>query len=43
MSRGRGARTYVLAGRDTDAIIEVVTKLGGLETLTSTGLLFSVD
>lgn len=41
--RGRGARTYLLAGRDTDAIIDVITKLAGMEALPSEGLLFSLD
>jgi hypothetical protein len=43
MPRGRGARTYLLAGRDTDAIIDAIEKLAGLETLSSDGLLFSLD
>ena len=42
-ARGRQARTYTLAGRDTDAIIDVVKKLGALETLSAAGLLFVVD
>jgi hypothetical protein len=43
MSRGRGARTYVLAGRDTDAIVAVIMKLASLDSLTSDGLLFTLD
>jgi hypothetical protein len=30
MSRGRGARTYLLAGRDTEAIIDLIEKLAGV-------------
>jgi hypothetical protein len=41
--RGRGSRTYLLAGRDTDAIIDVIRKLAGMEALPSEGLLFSLD
>ncbi len=43
MPRGRGARTYLLAGRDTEAIIALIDKLAGMDSLTSEGLLFSVD
>jgi hypothetical protein len=42
-NRGRQARTYTLAGRDTDAIIDVVEKLGTLDTLNQDGLLFVLD
>ena len=41
--RGQRARTYLLAGRDTEAIIDVITKLAGMEALPSEGLLFSLD
>ena len=41
--RGRGARTYVLAGRDTGAIIDVITKLAEMDALPASGLLFSLD
>ena len=43
LSRGRGARIYVLAGRDTDAIVDLIRKLATIESLTSDGLLFTVD
>lgn len=43
VSRGRGARTYLLGGRDTDALVDVITKLAGMEALPSEGLLFSLD
>jgi len=41
--RGRGAGTYLLAGRDTDAILDVITKLAEIEALSSEGLLFTLD
>jgi hypothetical protein len=41
--RGRGARTYLLAGRDTQAIVDLIEKLAGLEVLPSEGLLFSLN
>lgn len=43
MKRGPRAFTYVLAGRDTDAIVEAIAKLGTLERLNTGGLLFSFD
>ena len=43
MPRGRGARTYLLAARDTEAIIDLIEKLAALEALPSEGFLFSVD
>ena len=43
MPRGRGARTYLLAGRDTEAIIALIDRLAGMDSLTSEGLLFSLD
>jgi hypothetical protein len=43
MSRGRGARTYLLAGRDTEAIIDLIEKLAGLEALPSEGVLFWLE
>jgi hypothetical protein len=44
LPRGRGARTYLLAGRDTAAIIDVIVKLAGMAVLPSEGgLLFSLD
>jgi hypothetical protein len=41
--RGERARTYLLAGRDTEAIIDVITKLAAMDALPSDGLLFSLD
>ena len=41
--RGRGARTYLLAGRDTEAIIDAIETLAGLKALPSDGVLFSLD
>ncbi len=41
--RGERARTYLLAGRDTEAIVDVITKLAGMDALPSDGLLFSLD
>jgi hypothetical protein len=41
--RGQRARTYLLAGRDAEAIIDVITKLAGMKVLPSEGLLFSLD
>jgi hypothetical protein len=41
--RGWGARTYLLAGRDTEAIVDLITKLAEMESLSSEGLLFSLD
>ena len=43
MPRGRRARTYLLAGRDTEAIIDLIERLAGLEALPSEGVLFSLD
>ena len=43
MPRGRGARTYLLAGRDTEAIIDLIERLAGMEVLPSDGFLFSLD
>jgi hypothetical protein len=43
LPRGRSARTYLLAGRDSEAIIDVITKLARMEALPSEGLLFSLD
>ena len=43
LNRGRGASTYVLAGRDTDAIVDLIRKLATIESLTSDGLLFTLD
>ena len=43
MSRGRGARTCLLAGRDTQAIIDLIENLASLEALASDGILFSLD
>jgi hypothetical protein len=40
--RGRDARTYILAGRDTDTIVDLITKLAALKSLTD-GLLFTLD
>ena len=41
--RGRGARTYLLAARDTEAIVDVIERLAGMERLPPVGLLFTVD
>ena len=43
MPRGRGARTYLLAARDTEAIIDLIERLAGMEVLPSEGFLFSLD
>ena len=43
MPRGRGARTYLLAARDTEAIIDLIERLAGMELLPSEGFLFSLD
>ena len=43
MPRGRGARTYLLAARDTAAIIDLIEKLAGMKALPAEGLLFSLD
>jgi hypothetical protein len=43
MPRGRGARTYLLAGRDTEAIIAAIERFASLEALPSEGVLFSLD
>jgi len=43
IKRGPRAYTYILAGRDTDSIVEVITKLGALERLPAAGLLFALD
>jgi hypothetical protein len=42
LDRGRGARTYILAGRDTDAIVDLIRTLATIESLTSDGLLFTI-
>ena len=41
--RGRGARTYLLAARDTEAIVDLIERLAGMERLPPEGLLFSLD
>jgi hypothetical protein len=41
--RGRGARTYLLAARDTEAIVDLIERLAGMERLPPVGLLFTVD
>jgi hypothetical protein len=43
MKRGARAHTYVLAGRDSDAIVDVVSRFAALERLGTPGLLFSLD
>lgn len=41
--RGQRATTYVLAGRDTDAIMDAIRKLASLTALPSKGLVFTVE
>ncbi|HYN09613.1 MAG TPA: hypothetical protein VES67_19685 [Vicinamibacterales bacterium] len=41
--RGRGARTYLLAARDTEAIVDLIERLAGMERLPPEGLLFTLD
>jgi hypothetical protein len=41
--RGRGARTYLLAARDTEAIVDLIERLAGMERLPPVGLLFTLD
>jgi hypothetical protein len=36
-------KRHLLAGRDTDAIIDAVDRLGSLETLPAEGVLFLLD
>jgi hypothetical protein len=43
MPRGRGARTYLLAGRDTQALVDLVERLADLEVLPSDGVIVSLD
>ena len=43
MPRGRGARTYLLAARDTQGIIDLIERMAGMEVLPSEGVLFSLD
>lgn len=43
MPRGQRTTTYVVAGRDTDAITDAIRKLATLSTLPSKGLVLSVD
>ena len=43
LPRGRRATTYVLAGRDTDAIMDAIRKLATLTTLPSKGPVLTVD
>lgn len=43
VKRGVRANIYVLAGRDTDALVRVITKLAASKTLNGEGLLFSLD
>jgi hypothetical protein len=43
LPRGQRATTYVLAGRDTDAIIDAIRKLATLTTLPSKGPVLTVD
>jgi len=43
IKRGRRSYTYILAGRDADSIVEVITKLGALQRLTTEGLLLLLD
>ena len=40
LSRGGSARVYVLAGRDNDALIDVVKKFAEMDHLPADGLLF---
>jgi hypothetical protein len=43
IKRGPLASTYVLAGRQTNDVIDVVTKLSQLPLLSAEGLLFTLD
>ena len=43
LPRGQRATTYVLAGRDTDAIVDAIRKLATLTTLPSKGPVLTVD
>jgi hypothetical protein len=43
LPRASSSRVYVLAGRDDQAIIDVIKKLAGLKELPSAGLLFSLN
>ena len=43
LPRAQGARVYVLAGRDDQAIIDVISKLAGMKELASAGLLFALN
>jgi hypothetical protein len=42
LRRGSRAYTYILAARDTAAIVELIAKLGAVKRLTGDGLLFSL-
>jgi hypothetical protein len=42
-ARGRGGYRVVIAGRDADAIAEVIQRLGALETFSGPGLLVTID
>jgi hypothetical protein len=43
LPRGQRATTYVLAGRDSDAIMDAIRKLASLTSLPPKGLVFTVD
>jgi hypothetical protein len=43
IQRSAVASTYVLAGRETNDVIDVVTKLSELPSLAAEGLLFTLD
>ena len=43
LPRAQGAGIYVLAGRDDQAIIDVISKLAGMKELASAGLLFALN
>jgi hypothetical protein len=42
-ARGRGGYRVVIAGRDADAIAEVIRRLGELEVFNGPGLLLKID
>ena len=43
LKRNEHARSFILAGRDTDAIIDAIERLGSLKALPANGLLFLIE
>jgi hypothetical protein len=43
LPRGRTARTYLLAGRDDDAIVQIIERFAEAQALPSQGLVLSLD